>query len=369
MLLYFALKEPGSIGFMLEPTLKQARRVWRQIIKACGGDNSELIKSANQTLLTIEFVNGSEINFGSAEQGDALRGATVKRSCLIIDECAFVTDEIIQILQPLVDVSRAPVMYVSTPLFRNGEFYETYKRGMEGDPNVKVFDWSQYDTSALLSPEKLEYYRKTMAPLRFKSEYLGQFIDAGSFVFGDFSKCYGPLSRKDPVYAGIDWSAGGEDGDYTVLTSLDDEARLTDIKYWQNFDSVDLIDAISAELNARKSLKLCQVEKNSMGKVYMDMLKRKVRKGLVREFITTNDSKRRVIEQLITAFQQGQVTIPQDAELTKELQVYQVESTPTGMVTYNAPSGAHDDAVISLSLAYDLAKKGAGQTKLRVRMV
>lgn len=368
VLLYFAFKEPGSIGFMLEPTLKQARRVWKQIIKACGGENSEIIKSANQTLLTIEFVNGSEINFGSAEQGDALRGATVKRSVLVIDECAFVTDEIIQILQPLVDVSRAPVMYVSTPLFRNGEFYETYKRGMEGDPNVKVFDWSLYDTSALLSPEKLEYYRSTMAPLRFKSEYLGQFIDAGSFVFGDISKCYGELSRKDPVYAGIDWSAGGEDGDYTVLTLLDEEARLTDIKYWRDFDSVDLVDAIALELNRHKSLKVCQIELNSMGKTYRDFLKRKVRAGLVRDFVTTNESKRRVIEQLITAFQQGQVTIPQDKELVKELQVYQVESTPSGMVTYNAPSGAHDDAVISLALSYDLAKKRAGESKFRVTL-
>jgi hypothetical protein len=141
-----------------------------------------------------------------------------------------------------------------------------------------------------------------------------------------------------------------------------------DIKYWRDFDSVDLIDAISAELNARKSLKLCQVEKNSMGKVFMDMLKRKVRKGLVREFITSNESKRRVIEQLITAFQQGQITVAQDRELVKELQVYQVESTPSGQVTYNAPSGAHDDAVISLALSYDLAKKRAGESKFRVTL-
>ena len=369
--LYYAFKNPGSIGVICEPTLKQARRVWKQIIKACGGDGSEIIKSSNQTLLTIEFSNGSELNLCSAEQGDALRGQTVKYSVLVIDEASFITKDIFEILQPLVDVTNSPTILISTPLFKQGEFYEKYKRGVEGDRRIKVFDWSKYDTSALLSPEKLEYYRETMSPMKFKSEYLGEFLDGGSFVFGEISKCYGPLSRKEPVYAGIDWSAGNEDGDNTVLTLLDEDARVTDIKIWgqRNYDSVELVDQIADELRRHPSLKTCQVELNSMGKVYRDLLKRKVRAGLLKDFTTTNESKRRVVEQLVTAFQQGQVTIPQDAELVKELQVYQIESTPTGMVTYNAPSGAHDDAVISLCLAYDLAKRGAGQAKVRVSML
>ena len=367
--LYFAFKNPGSIGVICEPTLKQSRRVWKQILRACGGERSEIIKSANQTLLTIEFSNGSELNLCSAEQGDALRGQTVKYSVLVIDEASFIDKEVFEILQPLTDVTNSPTLLISTPLFRQGEFYERFTRGSNGDKHIRVFDWSKYDTSALLSPEKLEYYRQTMSALKFKSEYLGEFIDAGSFVFGDISKCYGELSRKPALYAGIDWSAGGEDSDYTVLTFLDEDARVCDIKFWQEVDSVDLVDAIAMELRDRPSLKTCQVELNSMGKVYRDLLKRKVRSGLIRDFTTTNESKRRVVEQLITAFQQGQITVPQDRELVKELQVYQVESTPTGLVTYNAPSGAHDDAVISLALAYDLARKRDGQGKVRVTLV
>lgn len=366
--LYFAFKFPGSIGVICEPTLKQSRRVWKQIVKACGGESSEIIKSANQTLLTIEFSNGSELNLCSAEQGDALRGQTVKYSVLVIDEASFIDREIFEILQPLTNVTNSPTILISTPLFKQGEFYERYKRGKAGDKRIRVYDWSEYDTSALLSKEKLEYYRSTMSPLKFKSEYLGEFIDGGSFVFGDISKCYGPLSRKDPVFAGVDWS-GGNDGDYTVLTLLDEDARVCDIKYWQNFDSVDLVDAIADELNRHTTLKTCQVELNSLGKVYRDLLRRKVRSGLIRDFVTTNESKRRVVEQLITAFQTGSITVPEDKELVKELQVYQIESTPTGLVTYNAMSGAHDDAVISLCLAYDLCRKGAGQTKLRVSLL
>lgn len=357
---------------VLEPTMAQSRRMFRQVQGWLEGSGA--IESANATLLEMSFVNGSECLFKSAEMRDNLRGFTVSRSgILVIDEGAYVRDDIYEIIYPIVDACKAPMLVISTPLFRSGEFYKLYQQGLNPEfQNVETFDWmnGDYDMSDMLSAEKLEYYRKTMTRLKFQSEILGEFIDAGSFVFGDFTKCLGDLSRKPAVYAGIDWSAGNnDDGDYTVLTLLDEEARVSDIKYWRNFDSVDLVDAIATEIGMHPDLKSVQVELNSMGKVYRDLLKRKVRSGLVKDFVTTNESKRRVIEQLITAFQQGKITVPQDRELVKELQVYQIESTPTGMVTYNAPSGAHDDAVISLALAYDLVQKKAGQGKLRVRLV
>ena len=96
LLLYYAFKG-RSIGTCLEPTLAQCRRVYKQIINAVGGTESPLLRSANATLLEIEFVNGSQIIFKSAEQRDALRGITVKRSILVIDEAAFIPKEIFAI--------------------------------------------------------------------------------------------------------------------------------------------------------------------------------------------------------------------------------------------------------------------------------
>ena len=360
VLLFFAFRTK-SIGVCIEPTLNQSRRVFRQIISACGGDKSPLIKSANQTLLHIEFANGSEITFGSQEQGDALRGLTVKYSVLVVDEGAFIDKDTFEVLQPLVDVKRCPVLIISTPLFCSGHFHDTYMRGLNGDKHVHTYDWSKYDTSALLSPEKLEYYRQTLSPLKFLSEYLGEFIKEGSYIFGDsIGKCTGPLSKKPPKYAGIDWSAG-DDNDYTVLTLMDEDGTVCNTRSWKDFDSVDLVDAIAVELSKYPSLVTAQVELNSIGKVYRDLLKRKVRKGLLRDFTTTNESKRRIVEQLVEAFQSGQIQVPADPELEKELRHYQIERTPTGKVTYNAMNGVHDDYVVSLALTYDLAKRKGGQ--------
>ena len=353
---YFAFKNEGSIGYLLEPTLSQSRRVFKQMVKSLGGEESPVIKSSNATLLELELFNGSQVIFKSAEQKEALRGATVKNSILIIDEGAFIEDDIYFILDPIVDATKSPVMIISTPLFLSGEFYERYKRGREGNKFVKSYNWSEYDTSDLLDPEKLEYYRENMSPLKFRSEILGEFIEEGSYIFGDIGKCVDSKAAANavPVYAGIDWG-GGDGGNSTVLTLISKDRVVRECLRWKDFDSVDLVDVIAEEITKR-GLKKVQVEKNSIGKTFYDMLKRKVPAGMLKLFITTNDSKREIIEELIKAFQKGTIKIPDDPTLKKQLQHYAQEKTKTGY-TYNGADGVEDDYVMSLAFAYDLCPK------------
>ena len=356
VVLWCAFQKP-CISCVVEPTLAQSRRVYKQLIQAIGGDRSPCLKSANATLLEIEFVNGSQVVFKSAEQGEALRGMTVtKGGILIVDEAAYIDKEIFDILLPITDACKAPVMYISTPLFCSGEFYEKYQLGVKGGSFVKSYDWAAYDTSALLDPEKLEYYRLTMSPLKFRSEILGEFITEGSYVFGDITKCYGELSKKPCVFGGLDWGSTGTDT--TTLILLDAEKRVYDIQTWTNLDSVELVDRISAYLSKLPTLQTLVVETNSIGDVYLGMLKRKVRKGLIREFTTNNENKRKIVESLISAFQTGRITIPQDKELTKQLQHFGIEKTPGGKVTYKGQNSVHDDYVMALAFAYEAGRNG-----------
>lgn len=356
-LLYFAFGNNNSIGTVIEPTLSQSRRVFKQLVNALGGDTSPVIKSSNATLLEIEFTNGSQIVFKSAEQGDALRGMTVKNSILIIDESAFIDKEIFEILWPIVDATKSPVLMISTPLFESGEFYEKYILGLKDNGFVKSFDWSQYDTSELLSPEKLEFYRQTMSPLKFRSEILGEFIKEGSYIFGEINSAIG-FSNKPPVYGGIDWATGSnENDDYSCLTLMDEDGAVVDIKFFKVIDPVDLVQQLSNVINTTPTIKSIQIERNSIGSVYLSMLKRKIKASLIKEFDTSNESKRRIIEQLVEAFLQGKIRIVNDSRLIKQLQNYAAEKTPGGKITYNGQNGVNDDAVIALALAYDLVSK------------
>lgn len=360
-MLYHAFKAK-SISTCVEPTLSQSRRVYKQVLNAVGGEGSKAIKSANATLLSIEFINGSEIIFKSAEQEEALRGMTVKKGMLIIDEAAFIKDNIFEILYPIVDANRCPVLLISTPLFTSGEFYKKYTEGQADTGFVKSYDWSIYDTSIFLNEEKLDYYRETVSPLKFRSEYLGEFITEGSYVFGDVLKNATGYSDKAPVYGGLDW-AGGNDGDFTVLTLMDADGAVTEIVRLNNMPPTEQVGRLASVINSYPSLKCVQVEMNSIGRVYHDMLRKEVKVRL-KQFTTTNDTKREIIENLITAFERNWVQVPQEPELIHELQHYNVEKTKKGGVTYNGADGVHDDMVMSLAFAYDAYTKNKFEFKI-----
>lgn len=352
LLIEYALKEK-CISVVVEPTQAQSRRLFKQISDMM--QPTGLLKSANSQLLTMEFSNGSEILFKSAEQRDALRGFTVS-GLLVIDEAAFIPDPIFEILYPTCDANNAPILVISTPLFCSGEFYNLYTRGMNGDKHTKSYNWSEYDTSKYLSKEKLEHYRETISSLKFKSEYLGEFISEGSYIFGDINGCIYSTKAVDvkPIYAGIDWGAGNG-GDFTVLMLMDRNGVITDIEAFNDLGPVEQIERIAAIINSKPSIKTVCVEMNSIGTIYYDMLKKAIKTN-IRKFITTNDSKRDIIEQLITAFQTQKVGIPYDEELILELQHYTMEKTTKGY-TYNGADGVHDDYVMALALAFDTYKK------------
>jgi hypothetical protein len=99
-----------------------------------------------------------------------------------------------------------------------------------------------------------------------------------------------------------------------------------------------------------------------MGEPLIEQLQRQ---GLpVQPFITTNATKAAAIDALSLAFERGELTILSDPVLVGELQAYEAQRLPSGMLRYTAPEGMHDDTVISLALAWQAASvpPPAGQT-------
>ena len=344
-LIWYSLTSKGT-SILVEPTLDQSRRVFRQL---CGMlEGSGVIKSANATLLYVEFVNGSEILFKSAEQKDSLRGMT--GHLLIIDEAAFIPDSIFDILFPVVDAQRAPILMLSTPLFADGYFYRNFN-----DKRNFVFDWGEYDTSKYLSPEKLALKKETMSELAYKTEYLAQFITSGGYVFTDYTFS---TSTAKPAACGIDW-ATGTGGDSTWVTFLDCDGNSTSVWRTNNMKPTEQIQAVS-RLLAQSGVSRVMVETNSIGEVYRDMLKNSLTNNItLLDFSTTNDSKRRIIENLQKALADGTCTAYDDTELRAQLQAYACERTPSGKITYNAATG-HDDGVMSLAIALECLRTTNG---------
>ena len=364
-LLRHALNYPRSISICLSLTISNCRKIYKDIVGGCIG--SGIIEKNNDALLTIEFITGSTVIFLSAQQKDTLRGYTVRGGGIFcIDEAAYIPDEIFDITFPYVSVNRADILMTSTPRFKQGTFYDYFMMGLSHlSPKIFSFDLSTYDTSEFLSPEKKELYRKVMPKNQFRTEILGEFIDEGGNIFSfsdsifmsalDKNRGYFSSSDYDSLYVGIDWS-NGSGGDYTVVSALDSNGTQRGIHY-DNTQSPgnqieQIVDFLTQKLDPGK-IRRVYAESNSMGAVYIDILKDRLKNQPfeIQSFTTTNTSKRDIIESLSVDFENNQLKLMTNKEQRTELLAYSMEMTKTGLITYNAPYGLHDDFVIALALA------------------
>lgn len=354
-LLRFAINYKGTVSACVCPTLNQARKMFQDII-SCIID-SGVVQKKNETLLEIDLINGSKIFFKSAEQKDSLRGYTIS-GILCVDECSFISDDVFYgLLLAWTNVHKAPILLTSTPKFKQGFYWNYWNMGLnDNNEDVISIDFNSFDTSALLSPSKLEAYKLMLPKGQFLTEYMGEFLDSQSIVFGDFKDCINKneIEPYKELYVGIDWSSG-VGGDSTVVSALNERSEQVFMLRFNNKRAVEQIDYIKQYLQPYMAhIKIIVAECNGVGQPLVDSLKIAIDgKVKIEEFTTTNASKIKLINQLQVAFEQKQIKILDDEKQTNELSIYEAKVGTNGTVTYNAPTGCNDDTVIALMLSLE----------------
>lgn len=354
-LIYNASILKKSVSIIVELSAFLARNVYNDITKALNG--SGVIASANSTTCEINFINGSQIICRSIESMP--RGLTVS-GILIIDETCFIDDEAIYTLLPLINANNAGLILTSSPFTAEGYFYNMYIKGMEGDnPNIKTFDWAKEEgTKKFLTDEKKALYRTVMSKNKYTTEILGEFLANDGLLFTNLNACIGEaVPTERTAYIGIDF-ATGSDGDYTVLTAINGKAQVFKQVAVNDLTPTKQVDWLVEKINEIKkgyTIRTILAEKNSIGAVYIDYMRKSLLKTnlTVQEFNTSNDSKRRIIEQLQTAFEQAVITIPNDPVLINELKRFQAIVNPTTKVVRYEGKNCYDDRTMSLAFAYE----------------
>lgn len=366
LLLYYAINYKGTKNYVLSPTLKQGKNIYKTIINAISGCG--IIKSKNATDLFITLINGSSISIKSAEQKESLRGETCT-GILCIDECAYISSEVYNIVKPWCDFHKAVTLMVSTPFVKSGFFWEYYNHGLNKEYNCVSIDWSdekyQDDMDFILPPSKLEEYKKLLPKNVFLTDYLGIFIDDDGTVFTDFKKCINKneIKDSDKLYLGIDWAAGVESDD-TAIVAFNQYGKQVYLDYFNKLTPTQQIDRIEKFIVQYKNqIVVVQTELNSLGTPLTDFLKNRSQlKTIINKFVgfnTTNQSKNAIVQNLQLAFEQKEIEILEDEKQSRELATYTAEyNAKTRNVSYNAPNGLHDDICIAMMLAYDAYKNG-----------
>ena len=184
----------------------------------------------------------------------------------------------------------------------------------------------------------------------FNQEYLAQFIENSAGAFRYIHRCVkGTLEKPQSghLYV-IGWDIA-KYSDFSVMTVVDVERK--HVVAFDRFNGIDYM----VQLQRLKAIAM----KYNNAQVIMDstgpgdpLLEHVKDSGLHAEGINfTNSTKQQLIQNLELQIENEEVSFPEIQELINELSMYKYEITKAGNATYAAPSGYHDDCVISLALA------------------
>ena len=357
LLLYTAINYSGSTSIYVSPTNDSSRKFFTDIKNMV--ENSHLTTKINESLLIIEFINKSQIIFRSAES--KLRGYSCKKGgILVVDEAYYVPADIWEVVLPFTNVDNSKKVFISTPRFKVGFFYDCYMRALAGDKGYHLISTTDYDTSMFLSEEQKQEYTRLLSPQAYKSEILGQWLDSGEGLFGDYASVFLIPEDKNPEIVGIDWSNNG--GDDTVLSGFNSSKQQCMLEIVTNVeDPVARAIQIAEIINSHPTIKKVIAETNSIGEVYISILKKHLKNpSILKNFTTTNDSKKRIVEKLIAAIGQKVITLLPNSKLDYQLSIYEMQTLKNGNYTYN---GKKDDCIMATCFAvdefYNTGNKGA----------
>ena len=347
LLVYWLLNNNGARGGWVSPIYGQAKKVYKEIVKAC----KDVITGHNGSDLIITFSNGATIQFLSAERYDSIRGFSF--NYLVIDEAAFVRREALQeaILPTLTAIGKK-CLIISTPKGRGNWFYEWHLRGTTQNDDYISFEGLSRENPYADQSFILE--QKNSLPIDiYQQEYEAKFVDGGNDVFTNLDlTCildgWPTISRNERYYFGVDT---GLSQDFSVLAIISESGTL---------HSVVRVNGESIRDIARKYINDIRrfpnisgyVETNGIGAAMFGELREDIRTA--RGFNTSNDSKVKMIRGLIQDMQEGSIQLPSKKllpELYQELASYTYKLGENGKIKFSHPPGGHDDIVMALAIA------------------
>ena len=336
------------------PTYKTLLEVWDEIVDRLG----PVIKRKNATDRRIDVVNGATLECWSLDKADAGRGRRYKR--VILDEAAYapyLEKAWEGSIRPTLTDWRGDAWFLSSTNGRN-YFYRLYQRGISGDSGWVSWQMPT-STNPYIDSEEIIEARRDLPESKYAQEYEAAFTEDAGMVFRGVRECIGLSEPVGRLVAGLDWA---QSKDYTALAIVDDAGQVHAIDRFNQIGWQVQRDRVMAAVH-RWGVAEIVAEYNSIGGPNIEELQAA---GLpVTAFNTSNESKTRVIQQLVGAFERREIRIPNDPVLIGELEAYEAKRLPSGKWQYSAPSGMHDDTVIALALAWE-ARLMAGRYTVSV---
>lgn len=340
--------ERGQRVGYFAPTYKLLAETWRDM----DADLGPVLVERSLTERRMKTVTDGVVEMWTLEDMDAGRSRRYHR--VIIDEAGLVPhlgDTWERAIRPTLADHAGDAWFLGTPKGRNF-FWQVFNRG--ADPCLE--DWASWQmpthSNPWIKPSEIEAMRQSMTDRSFRQEVLAEFLEDGGGVF----RFVHESATSEPLLSGVpghqyaiaaDW---GRENDATVLACYDvSERRMVALDRMLRTDYAlqrTRLHAMAAAFPGATIL----AEANSMGAPVIEQLQRE---GLrVIPFTTTNATKAQIVDALALALEQRSVRLLNDPVLIAELEAFESQRLPSGMLRYAAPEGQHDDCVMAACLGW-----------------
>lgn len=359
--LYFALTNKKSIQFIISHSQDQAKIIFNDL-RELALDSSLVSPLVEVTkdfpFPEIRFKSGSVIYARSTgnNEGKFLRGHKAHR--IILDEAAFIKESIItNVISPMLADYDGDMIQISTPMGQN-HFYESFMRGVRGEPNYASFQFSSFENPHI-SHEFIKRKQKEITDIEFRTEWLGEFVDDQVCVFkwesiNDAKRDFEESFESEPgrnYFIGVDIA---KMHDYTTIVVIDGtDQKCCKVVYTERFTGKPYSFVIERILSCAfrfQPLKIL-LDETGVGAGITEQITAQLPQA--EGFIFSMQSKISLINTLKTGLEQRRLIFSSNnSQLIDELRFYQYEITDAGNIKMNAPAKKHDDLCIGLALAY-----------------
>ncbi len=353
-----SIEKPGLYWY-IAPSYRQAKSIAWTRLKTLLQPALEHWKFNEQELYVEETYLKTRIELKGADNEESLLG--VGLNGVVFDESAMVRSTVWpRIVRPMLADRQGWAIFISTPKGKNW-FYDLFMRGIEGSETYDK-DWKSYkfptSVNSYIEQSEINEMKNDMPERLFMQEVMAEFLSDSIGVFRGLKSCVvGKLQTPVPgrfYVVGVDLAKAV---DFTVITILDSVTR--EVVFWDRFNQIDWREQKLRiqEWAAVYNNAMVVIDSTGVGDPIAEDLQQSglslyYDKNGNPGFKITSVTKGQLINNLILAIEQRQITIPPKlVVLIEELENFEYLLSESGNVKYQAPEGKHDDAVISLALA------------------
>lgn len=286
----------------------------------------------------------------SAHSGHHLRGD--EATDIIVDEAAYIKASVVnEVLTPMMATTDGTLTMISTP---NGHdhFYEAFREGLQ---NTDEF-WSLQAPSSenpKVRQSFLDRQKRLLSPSAYASEYEAQFVQREGYVFDrnavdECTVVEPPADLAGPTIIAIDWARYEDYSALVVLRGFQGQASVMEVDRQHRSEWRAQIEWVRAVLARYPNARLI-CDTTGVGDGITAWLREELRGVSIRNCVISSESKPRLIDGLVRAFESRSLKIPPHDALKKELDNFRATRSPSGQIQTAAAAG-NDDLVMALAM-------------------